>query len=223
MIKQEFLPYKNSWRSNYANLVEPVDGLNSVFEFGVFSGNSMIEYSRMLNHLDLDLIVGFDSFDGIPMETAEPVQDLWNPNKSHFHAAFNASKAMNVTPEEAEAAVIDYVKSHKVGDVGIRMVRGFYCDSLTESLAKDFDKALVVDIDSDIYTSAKDALSWLFKFNLVGSGTVFFYDDWGGTPGHKEMKDGESRAHREVTEEYDLQWEKLGATSGDGQVVWRLL
>ena len=69
--------------------------------------------------------------------------------------------------------------------------------------------ALYVDFDLDIYSPTKFAKHIRMENNLIVPGTIIGYDDWGGTPGFEEMKDGESRAHREIIEEYGIGMQKL--------------
>jgi hypothetical protein len=115
-----------------------------------------------------------------------------------------------------------------VGSVSnLDFVIGFYNDSLTDDLVSTLNlgKAALVDIDCDIYTSAKECLSWLFRNDLVDTGTYVAYDDWGGTPGYRDFADGESRAHREISEEFGVEWELIATHTDhveDSQVLFRL-
>ena len=59
--------------------------------------------------------------------------------------------------------------------------------------------------------------------NLIVPGTLIGYDDWGGTPGFEEFKDGESRAHKEIVDEWGIKMTKLyqcGNAYPHVQTVW---
>ena len=56
--------------------------------------------------------------------------------------------------------------------------KGFFNESLTPSLAVKLGRAAIIDVDSDIYISAYQALDWVFANRLAGVGTLVVYDDW---------------------------------------------
>lgn len=222
--------FNRSWRSEVFP-VKPQVGLTDVYEFGVFSGNSTAELSTLCDEYGIpcERVVGFDSFDGVPKETAEPCyNDVWDPDISHYYKAFNSKLFYGVnTVDEAVRKVDEFVRPFISKNRDLIWVAGFYNESLTDDLPSQLalNKALIVDIDVDIYSSAKTALHWLFRNKLVDVGTYVFYDDWGGTPGYKEFLDGESRAHREISEEFNVTWELVGTSTGhvvDSQVVWQI-
>ena len=111
-------------------------------------------------------ILGFDSFAGLPEEQSGEVRRAtWNKG------TFNV-----------EATVYDRV----LRDLGppplTQLYKGYFNESLTQRLGKRLSKQLppatLVDIDSDIYVSAYQALDWLFTHKLIVPGTVVAYDDW---------------------------------------------
>lgn len=222
--------FNRSWRSDTFPVV-PQSGLTDVYEFGVFSGNSTAELSVLCDEYNIpcERIVGFDSFDGVPKETAEPCyNDVWDPDISHYYKAFNSKLLYGVeTVNEAVQKVDELVRPHISSNRSLLWVPGFYNESLVDDLPSKIglNKAIIVDIDVDIYSSAKTALHWLFRNKLVDVGTYIFYDDWGGTPGYKEFLDGESRAHREVSEEFCVTWDLVATSTGhvvDSQTVWQI-
>jgi O-methyltransferase len=184
------MDYVRTWRSNGPlHLLKNTPGLTDVYEFGVFNGNSTAELSMICsqNGIACDHLVGFDSFDGIPKELAEPVQPFWDPDQSSYYGAYNAQLFFNVnTPEEAMNKVYNNIRPLVASHRRLTLVPGFYEQSLTDDLpiTLGLKKAIIVDIDCDIYSAAKTALQWLFRHKLVDVGTYLFYDDWGGTPGY---------------------------------------
>ena len=216
------------WRTSLLPNVlrSSADKMENLFLFGVFGGKSVVEWSRILKQINAvpKKVICFDSFEGIPIEKAEKVlRPEWDPNQSDFFSAFNALKFFETSSvDEAVTIFRDKVRPFLPKQTELIVVPGFFNESLTSELASNMPKASFVDIDVDIYSSTFEALDWLAKHSLIGSETVISYDDWGGTPGHKKMLDGESRAHREVSENYGLYWDKLVATSDDQQVVFKL-
>ena len=222
--------FNRSWRSDTFPVV-PQSGLTDVYEFGVFSGNSTAELSVLCDEYSIpcERVIGFDSFDGLPKETAEPCyNNLWDPDLSHYYKAYNARVFYGVeTVSEAVLKVDEFVRPHISSNRDLFLVPGFYDNSLTDNLPSSLglNKAIIVDIDVDIYSSAKKVLHWLFRNKLVDVGTYVFYDDWGGTPGYKEFLDGESRAHKEISEEFNVTWELVGSNTDhvvDSQTVWQI-
>eukprot|EP00966_Prymnesium_polylepis_P169822 3926101-Prymnesium_polylepis.1 len=61
---------------------------------------------------------------------------------------------------------------HFINDSRVQLVRGFYNESLTASLAKRMRPALFVMIDCDLYVSALAALEWLCESRLLVQGTL---------------------------------------------------
>ena len=59
--------------------------------------------------------------------------------------------------------------------------------------------------------------------DLIKVGTIVGYDDWGGTPDFESFKYGESRAHKEICDEYGLEMEMVlqnGNQFPHVQTVW---
>ena len=58
---------------------------------------------------------------------------------------------------------------------------------------------------------------------LIVPGTIIGYDDWGGTPDFDTFKYGESRAHKEIIDEWGIKMTKLlqnGNAYPHVQTVW---
>lgn len=213
-------------------LIEPIDGLGGIYEFGVFSGHSMQEIINIYNdrQVPYSIVVGFDSFDGIPLETAEPIYNpTWDRRLNHYYNGFNAQDFYGIKgPDKVSKHIKDSLENV---NGKLEMVTGYFSDSLTPQLAQIIRttpnyKASYVDIDVDIYTSTIEVLEWMFSNELLDVGTLVGYDDWGGTPGYKKMSDGESRAHREITEKYGVKWEQVASNNDHvegSQVIFRIV
>ena len=210
-----------------------------IFEFGVYTGGHMHIMARRVptwRHM-----WGFDSFQGLPPE--QP--GLQVEGKHWSRGAFSASDAMGVWDQNKllkklrhkigrtlaciESAIqailpasllllLSYDLTHVVADPNVTLVPGFFNESLPRLNVADFRPALVVEIDSDLYVSAKDALTWLFRSKLMQPGTLVRYDDWPYVPEGTPMW-GEMKAHFEVTEQFRVKWRRQ-ATEPKGS-DWR--
>ena len=133
--------YAPSWRSYVQVDLQNTPGLTDVYEFGVFSGNSTAELSVICDARGINCghIVGFDSFDGIPKETAEPsFNAVWDPEISPYHKAFNSQSLYGVnTPEEAMNRIYNFVRPHIISSRRLTLVPGFYEKSLTDRLPEE--------------------------------------------------------------------------------------
>lgn len=209
-----------SWRNslldiaiNDCNIFDKDELVNySVYQFGVFNGGSMKEIASILNKhkIEVESFYGFDVFTGMPKETQEPIyQDSWNPDI--FPDEFNVLKYMNLdTPEECAKHIETEVQNIFTGRGSITKV-SVVAGLVEETLPKqeNLKPAFYVDFDLDIYSPTKYSFNYLMEKNLIVPGTLIGYDDWGGTPGFEEFKDGESRAHKEILDQWGISMTKL--------------
>jgi len=200
------------------------------YQFGVLEGHSMRELSTLFikNRVELNLFYGFDTFTGMPKETAEPIfQDSWNPDINPDE--FNTVKRLNLENTDQCISLIGgqvkdiFVKNNY--NINVKLFAGLVEDTLQENIKdNDFKKAFYVDFDLDIYSPTKYAFNFLMENDLIVPGTIIGYDDWGGTPGFRNCEDGESRAHKEIVDQYGIKITKLfevGDSFPEGvQNVW---
>ena len=146
---------------------------------------------------------GFDSFEGLPPESKGIGQRVYG-RAAALHGlaagAFSTGDALKETdPERVYERLRSKIQYPRVG-----FVRGFYSESLTNELFQimPFQKAFLVDVDVDLYTSTIEALDWMFAHGLIVPGTWIRYDDWFGTV---EYEGGESKAHVEMMEKWHVQ------------------
>jgi len=71
----------------------------------------------------------------------------------------------------------------------VRIVEGYFADSLTAELAAEVGPVALAVLDADLYSSTLCALSWLTP--LLSSGSLLLFDEYDGH-GHSEK-----RAHEE--------------------------
>jgi hypothetical protein len=147
---------------------------------------------------------GFDSFEGLPEELLDNKnREEWKPG------AFNIAQRLGVSPDDAYRIVLDKVSEHHKDVV---FIKGFYDEILNDDIVAEYDmgKALFLEIDCDIFSSAKVAMQFMFKNNLMTFGTVIYFDDYGGTMDkYPEYEAGESKAWKEIVEEYSVKYETL--------------
>ncbi len=223
-----------SWRASLLDIAindynffksEEITNLSS-YQFGVFNGGSMKEIASIFNKhkIEVESFYGFDVFTGMPKETAEPIfQESWNPDI--YPDEFNVLKYMNLdTPEKCANHIQNEVQEIFNGkniNTKVSVVSGLVEETLQK--VKNLKPAFYVDFDLDIYSPTKYAFKFLMDNNLIVPGTLIGYDDWGGTPGFENFEDGESRAHKEIEEEYDITMKKLyqsGYSYPHVQTLW---
>jgi hypothetical protein len=225
------------WRTNLLNIVfadynnfsnEELLEMDA-YQFGVLGGDSMVELASLLkkNRIELNSFNGFDVFTGMPKETEEPIfQDSWDPDIEPD--AFNALKRLNLSNSKECA---DYVKNNVEqtfekykSNTKVNIFPGLVEETLKKNIkTSKFKKAFYVDFDLDIYSPTKYAFKFLVENNFIVPGTIIGYDDWGGTPGFENYENGESRAHKEIVDEYGIIMTKIfqiGDSFPHVQNVW---
>lgn len=176
---------------------------NDIYEFGIYSGESMVSIQNGLKAVGLvcNSIYCFDSFGGLPEEEGNlPRYETW------FKGNYSAKEAFQ---ENDIHKIIEILKSKvSFSPILTYFIPGFFEKSLNKALLKkySFKKAIYIDVDVDLYKSAKECLEFMFKNKLVQVGTLIGYDDWSGT---KEFEGGESLAHKEMTEKYNIRCKEL--------------
>ena len=152
---------------------------------------------------------GFDSFSGLPEEDARAVRSKTS-DVSWQSGSFSASEVLHISSYSTlESTILRFINDSRVS-----LVRGFYNESLTDTLAKErrMRPALFVEIDCDLYVSSSAALDWMFANNLIVAGTILVYNDWivGG-------RTGEALAHEEACVKYNVTVRKLRSRV---EVIW---
>lgn len=194
------------------NLVNMAASLElDVYQFGVYTGGTMNGIGKSLR--GFGHLYGFDSFVGLPPETAgEPLEGPhWRPG------AFSAADAMESYSLEALLGRV----MRRVARQNTTLIPGFYNESLTASLRRRyrFQPALLVDVDVDLHSSAMQCLSWMFESGLIVPGTYIRYDDWR----NMRQQHGEARAHREITALYNVSWLNLGSAGNPNSREWQVV
>jgi hypothetical protein len=145
-------------------------GRGDYLEFGTFRGQSFTAFFRAAEKYGLQdmRFFGFDSFEGLPeTPTCGPPKPGGSP------AAFAAGNYA-CSQDEFE----DMLTKNDVDMSRVRLIPGFYSESLTESLKAELsiDVAGIVNVDCDIYESTVDVLSFITGYLRTGS--LLLFDDW---------------------------------------------
>lgn len=153
------------------------------FEFGCHKARTMRHAWDAFHCLYDWTYVAFDSFEGLPEMDELDSARLWK-------------KGDLKTSREDFA---ETVAKHGMPPEKLKIVKGFYQDSLTAELRDELlpKKAAVIYIDCDLYASTACALR--FSKDFLQTGTVLVFDDWFcfyGDPGR-----GERRAFQEFREQ----------------------
>jgi hypothetical protein len=131
-------------------------------------------------------LIGFDSWQGLPPES----QGVWSPDR-HAAGLYQADKQI----------ILDGLRNRGLAnDTRFRLVDGFFSDSLTDSLCAEIQNLIFVNIDVDLYISAKQVLN--FVTPLIRKGVVIYFDDWKDPIDKYEGKWGEHLAWEEWTAEH---------------------
>lgn len=142
------------------------------YEFGTGGGGSMKMYVKTLKWFLSDEknyewlrrtnIFAFDSFAGLPDQSSK--NDV-NPGWRKGQFAFD------------EKHIRDMVYRQLKFKGRFRAIAGFYEQSLTSELMKELcvNPPSIVNIDVDLYSSAKTVLEWTRP--ILQDGTIFHFDD----------------------------------------------
>jgi hypothetical protein len=161
LIPREAFAERVTWAIQF--LAEALgSGLGDYVEFGVYNGTSMIctlEALRRAGQPPMQLF-GFDSFQGLPPSVAEEDGGVWHPGQ--FYCPRHIAE--------------DRIASATNNDRRIHVIEGWYTDVLTTGDTYGVERASLVMIDSDTYSSAKLALA--FAGPLLTDPCVLIFDDW---------------------------------------------
>ena len=162
-------------------------------EFGVSRGTSMACMFHALQRAALDNVrlVGFDSFAGMPVEA-----ETQGWKRGAYASTLTATRR--------------YLKRNGVDLDRVRLIKGWFRDTLTDRTVRQLDlrKASLIMVDCDIYTASKEAL-W-FCEPLITDTAVIMFDDWGSRADYDEL--GQREAFAEFLAEFaDFSAEPLEA------------
>jgi hypothetical protein len=194
-----------SIRHGLSRLVERLgrENVGDYLEFGVNSGSSMVAMYHELNRAGLGHVrlFGFDSFEGLPAHANNEDAGVWAPGDYRCDIEF----ARQILCDEG------------VEPARVVLTPGWFSETLTPSLpaALNLKRASVVMVDCDMYSSAKEALT--FTAPLLTDHALVLFDDW-HSGNLADMGLGEKKAFDEVLAA-DFTVETLPSYSPNAEVV----
>lgn len=162
-------------------------------EFGVHHGKSIVDFYSLYDKYELPkFFYGFDSFEGLPKEDIDK-NSPWKTGQFSVNGVIH--EELKKRPD-------------------INLIPGWYNETLNKSSVSKFDgkKIGIAHIDCDIYTSTIEVLEFLIQNELLCDGSLIVYDDWGAflmKGGVDEYDVAEARAHKEISEKYNLSFDML--------------
>ena len=149
----------------YLSALEDIEG--DYLEFGVFTGSSFSHALRCLRKLSnihpsvaATKCYGFDSFAG------------FGPLEEEDRHPFYTSENFETSLPQVERRV-----RRAAGDMAFQLISGFFSESLQHGpKQRGIEKARIVFIDSDTFTSARQALA--FCCPVLQQGTFIMLDDY---------------------------------------------
>lgn len=201
------------WRQRIPEFID--DNRGDIYHFGIWFGGSVCELANALSSTGKFRHLCFDSFEGVPLDSREPLwHPEWHPETGHYNAYSAKTWMQTSSVEEAVIKVKQFISSNI--DEEFLLIPGYYENSLQSSLLKKFklNPATYIDVDCDIYGSTIECLSFMINNNLIRKGTVIGFDDWKCTPDWENFSSGESRAWKELSMYYNIDWKFLYDTPG---------
>lgn len=151
-IKKESLIYK----TRRGVMTDSLKHLKSgdIFEFGVFTGNSLRFISKYMPNKK---IYAFDSFEGLP--------EAWSGARSRTHKKGHFNVNGNLP---------------KINNPNITFIKGFFENTLPEFIKNYNGKVSMIHIDCDIYSSTKTILDYMKEY--ISTDIVLVFDELIGYP-----------------------------------------
>ncbi len=153
------------------HLIEQLDAdgiVGDVVEFGCYGGTWLNVLAEIVEKRENGRGVwGFDSFEGLPTPDAEKDGNIWQAGQ------------YAMSQEEV------VIKLRAADRPFLRLVKGWFSDSLAMEPATSIRQIAYARIDGDLYSSAVDCLAYLTD-RLV-DGAILVFDDWQFTMNHGEV------------------------------------
>ena len=209
---------KGGWRQTLGHLpwtedsvTSLIDGvlpkqLKAFYQFGVFTGKSIVVALDALQRSgkEIDFVYGFDSFQGLQERTNDERDRVVAEYGEYLWSAGDYSSDELYGVEDSKEFLQKIYDDNL--NTTVKLIRGFYEDTLNNETVKKYDlqPAAYIDIDVDTYDSCVEVLDFIFEEGIASHGTVIGFDDWGGTPGWEDMKNGVSQAFKECHDKFNF-------------------
>jgi hypothetical protein len=161
------------------------DQLGDYLEFGVYNGSTLAIVHDLLERRGRtnSRLFGFDSFEGLPPEANVDDNNIWMPGQYRC-------------PEEFAS---DFLTKRGVDWQRVALIKGWFSETCKPSTRTQHQmkKAGIIMVDSDLYSSAVEALN--FCEPLIGQHTLIIFDEY-YPGGRKDRFLGEEKAFAEFLE-----------------------
>lgn len=139
-----------------------------IVEFGAYGGTWLETLAQVIESRGNGRrLWGFDSFEGLPAPDPDKDGTIWTEGQY----------AMGL--EEVSARLRAAERPF------LRLVKGWFCDSLRAEPAIGIDRIAYARIDGDLYASAVDCLAYLT--DRLADGAILVFDDWQFSVNHGEV------------------------------------
>ena len=183
----------------------------SVYQFGVYTGHSLKFLTHTLREHGLRArAFGFDSFEGLPEEAAPPELAASGGDRAFRRGDYNAADALKTSSwPELRQRVLRYINHPVPG--GVELIRGFFNESLTPTLAQEagMQPALWVDLDVDQYVGTMQAFEWMLASGLIVRGTYVSFDDFNDEYDTEPPGGPVALAYQTLTAKYGIRWRQI--------------
>ena len=153
---------------------------SDIYQFGVYTGGGLAKWIQKLRSHNIRFkgtLYGFDSFVGMPSEDGAQLAPQHRQNRAWRAGGLNAAEQVGISSwTELQAHIVK-----NVGYGRTVLIRGFFNESLAPARhaaqRTRMRPALLIDRDSDLYSSASEALRFMLDNQLVVPGTYLYNDD----------------------------------------------
>jgi hypothetical protein len=163
----------------------------NIVEFGVWRGTSTRVLRRSLSQCK------FAEFGGPPKKIY----------------ACDSFEGLPEKYEKLEPGAFKLAKPPRIR--GVRMVKGYFQDSLTPELAAEVKQVALASLDADLYSSTACALKWLTP--LLGTGSLLLFDQFLGA------EEAEKRAFEDWSRESGVRTVRIGSFAREPAGLGRVL
>lgn len=202
-----------AFRYIYDNPDKYVGYCGAIYEFGVYKCGSLQKICNYIKDNDCFYpanIYGYDKWEGLPEETAGV--NVFEK----FHTGAYKTKVPHL-----------YKLRNALDYQYIYLINKWFKD--LDDTDHDYEKALIVHVDCDIFQSTIEALDWMIQNDLIIKKTLIAYDEFISTD--DPLAGGESKAHYSIMEKYNILskeiWHNLYKDKSTGQEirqsVWEIL
>lgn len=155
---------------------------NIFAEFGVYKGKTlaMIITQMLQYHADC-LLVGFDSFEGLPEDyTPYYTEGKFALSQKDVIALFSSMAKWNLMPHYVDGnyAPLEIPSHERFHSWQIELVRGLFQDTLEDYLDDEAGDFVFVHMDADLYSSTKYVLDTLMSHDRLRVGSVIQFDEF---------------------------------------------